>query len=247
MNSMSAAVDYIPIIVPLFIANSMNWLALGALFVQIYYYTQNFRTDQLKCRLVVGCLLFLELVQTATTTHQAWYYGVTLWDNPAGLAKFPWSAITVPMMAGIIAAVAQMFYAWRIWLLAPDLAFKCMAILVILLALLQSITATATSIIFALYLNPQKLLELHPGFELWVSSSFVADVLIAGSMLWILYTAKTRNTWSRSNNIIGRLIGITVGTGLALALCGALTMALFSTTKGASFQYVPAAYIWGKL
>lgn len=43
----------------------------------------------------------MELVQTATTTHQAWYYGVELWDNPAGLAVFPWSAPTVPIMAGI--------------------------------------------------------------------------------------------------------------------------------------------------
>lgn len=46
--------------------------------------------------------------------------------------------------------------------------------------------------------------------------------------------------WSRSNNIFGRLIGITVGTGLAIALCGALTLALFATTVGASFQYLPA-------
>ena len=55
-----------------------------------------------------------------------------------------------------------------------------------------------------------------------------------------LYTAKNQSGWSRSNNIIGRLIGITVGTGLAIALCGALTLALFATTVGASFQYLPA-------
>ncbi|KAH9888313.1 hypothetical protein C8Q73DRAFT_794090 [Cubamyces lactineus] len=241
------AIDFMPMIAPLFVANSLNWLALGALFVQIYYYTQHFRTDQLKYRLIVGSLLILELVQTATTTHQAWYYGVTLWDNPAGLLTFPWSACSVPIMAGIIAAEAQIFYAWRIWRLAPNWGFKGMAILIILLALLQALTSIVASIIFAIFLTPEKLLQLHSAFELWVSSSFVTDVLIAACMLWILYTAKNQSGWSRSNNIIGRLIGITVGTGLAIALCGALTLALFATTVGASFQYLPAAYIWGKL
>ncbi len=94
----------------------------------------------------------MELVQTATTTHQAYYYGVELWDNPAGLAVFPWSAPTVPIMAGIselnlcaffavladearlflVAAIAQLFYAWRVWALAPNWVFKGMAVLITL-------------------------------------------------------------------------------------------------------------------
>ncbi|KAL1937900.1 hypothetical protein VTO73DRAFT_12793 [Trametes versicolor] len=263
------AVDPMPMIGPLFIANCLNWLALGCLFVQLYYYTQQFRSDQFKIRLLVYSLLVLELAQTATTTHQAWYYGVQLWNNPSGLLTFPWSAPTVPIMPGIIAAVAQLFYAWRIWTLSPNNIFKGMVVLIVLvrehlgtvsvqyqltqwtltrqLALLQCFTALVASAIFAVYLTPAKLLALHPAFELWIATSFIADVLIAACMLWILYNAKSRTTWSRSSNTIGRLIGITVGTGLAVALCGALALALFSATVGASFQYLPAAYIWGKL
>ncbi|KAI0774948.1 hypothetical protein BD413DRAFT_603458 [Trametes elegans] len=185
-------------------------------------------------------MFVLELVQTATTTHQAWYYGVSSWNNPAALATFPWSATTVPTMAGILAAVAQLFYAWRVWSLSPNWFFKGMAILIVLLALLQCITAIVAASIFAAFLTPTKLKALHPEFELWVASSFVTDVLIAACMLWILYNAKNRTVWARSSNIIGRLIGITVGTGLAIAICGALTLALFATTKGSSFQYLPA-------
>ncbi|KAI0629570.1 hypothetical protein C8Q77DRAFT_294538 [Trametes polyzona] len=237
---MEAPVDFMPMIAPLFFANSLNWLALGCLFVQLYYYNQHFRSDQLKMRIIVYSLLVLELVQTATTTHQAWYYGVESWNNPAALLTFPWSAPTVPIMAGVIAAVAQLFYAWRIWALAPNWFFKAMAILITLIALLQCFTAVVASAIFAAFLTPLKLLALHPEFELWVASSFVCDVLIAACMLWILWTAKNQSMWARSNNIISRLIGITVGTGLAIALCGALTLALFATTVGASFQYLPA-------
>ncbi|TFK90193.1 hypothetical protein K466DRAFT_485250, partial [Polyporus arcularius HHB13444] len=182
----------------------------------------------------------LELVQTATTTHQAYWYGVTNWNNPFALGTFPWSAMTVPTMAGILAAVAQMFYAWRIWTLSPHRGFRVMSVLIVLLALLQSITSIVVSVIFQVNASPTTLLKLHPGFELWITASFVADVLIAGSMLWILYSVKHQTMWERSTNLVGRLIVITIGTGTAIALCGALTLALFATTVGASFQYLPA-------
>lgn len=52
-------------------------------------------------KLSVGILIVLELVQTATSTHQAWWYGVTSWNNPSALLEFPWSAMTLPTMSGL--------------------------------------------------------------------------------------------------------------------------------------------------
>lgn len=54
-----------------------------------------------ECISAVATIFVLELVQTATTTHQAWWYTVTNWNNPSALLTFPWSAMTVPIMAGI--------------------------------------------------------------------------------------------------------------------------------------------------
>ncbi|KAI0710332.1 hypothetical protein C8T65DRAFT_575454 [Cerioporus squamosus] len=189
---------------------------------------------------LVYCIFILELVQTGTTTHQAWYYGVQAFNNIPLLLTFPWSAMTVPTMAGIIAAVAQIFYAWRIWALSPNWVLKIGAVLVVLLALLQCTTAIVVSVIFELNRTPTELARLHPGFETWVSASFTCDVLIAICMLWILWRVKSKSIWESSNNIIGRLIGITIGTGAAIAICGALTLGLFATTVGLSFQYLPA-------
>lgn len=57
--------------------------------------------DLLNTNLIVCTLIILELVQTATSTHQAWWYGVTNWNNPSALLEFPWSAMTLPTMSGI--------------------------------------------------------------------------------------------------------------------------------------------------
>lgn len=83
-------------------------------------------------RSLVYFIFVLELVQTGTTTHQAYYYGVQAFNNVELLLTFPWSAMTVPVMAGIstsslprpskttlsvfcvVAFIAQIFYAWYV-------------------------------------------------------------------------------------------------------------------------------------
>lgn len=50
---------------------------------------------------LVICVFVLELVQTVTSTHQAWWYTVTNWNNQPALLDFPWSAMTIPTMSGI--------------------------------------------------------------------------------------------------------------------------------------------------
>ncbi|RDX47513.1 hypothetical protein OH76DRAFT_1354129 [Lentinus brumalis] len=191
-------------------------------------------------RSLVYFIFVLELVQTGTTTHQAYYYGVQAFNNVELLLTFPWSAMTVPVMAGIIAFIAQIFYAWRIWALSPNWVLKVGAVLVVLLAILQCGTAIVVSVIFELKRTPEELGKLHPGFETWISASFVCDVFVAICMLWILLRVKSKSIWESSNNVISRLIGITIGTGAAIAICGALTLGLFATTVGLSFQYLPA-------
>ncbi|CDO69437.1 hypothetical protein BN946_scf184791.g32 [Trametes cinnabarina] len=235
------------IIAPLFVANTLNWLALGALSVQTYYYIQNFPRDQLMIRVTVYTLLLLELFQTATTTHHTWWFCVTNWNNPSALFAFPDTAFLIPLTAGVVASVTHLFYAWRIWTLARNSWFRAMPVLIMVLSTLQCTIAIIGSILFQLNPTGEKFLSLYPEFEVWISVSFVTDVLIAGSMMWILYTAKTHSAWSQSQTIIGKLIIITMGSGLVLAICGALTLALFVAAHGANFNFQPGAYIWGKL
>ncbi|KAI9059891.1 hypothetical protein FKP32DRAFT_1613924 [Trametes sanguinea] len=178
----------------------------------------------------------LSLFQTATTTHHTWWYCVTNWNNPFALISFPDTAFLIPMTAGVVASVTHVFYAWRIWTLSKSAWFRVIPI-VILLPLYSETLAEASQF----QINPTipKFLSLYPEFEIWISASFVTDVLIAGSMMWILYTAKTHSAWSQSQTVIGKLIVITVGTGLILAICGALTLALFVAAHGANFNFQP--------
>jgi hypothetical protein len=50
----------------------------------------------------VYTVFILDIVQTVFGTHQAWYYSVANWNNgPALVGASPWSAATIPIMAGL--------------------------------------------------------------------------------------------------------------------------------------------------
>ncbi len=55
-----------------------------------------------------------------------------------------------------------------------------------------------------------------------------------------LYTAKQTTVFLDSDSLLASLIINTIGSGLAIALVGTITLVLFVTTVGASFQYLPA-------
>ena len=74
-------------------------------------------------------MFVLELAQTGTTTHNAWYYVIENWNNRMVLFTFTWSAISIPITDGVseypdivflrrelkallVALIAQIFYAW---------------------------------------------------------------------------------------------------------------------------------------
>ena len=75
---------------------------------------------------------------------------------------------------------------------------------------------------------------------LWIVRRLLCCTNACADVPHQLWRVKSKSIWESSNNIIGKLIGITIGTGAAIALCGALTLALFATTVGLSFQYLPA-------
>ncbi|KZV76069.1 hypothetical protein PENSPDRAFT_497664 [Peniophora sp. CONT] len=244
----NSSIDPIPLIGPLFIANSLNWMGLGFLLIQVYYYFDNFPSDKIKVRVLVWTLLLLELFQTASTTHHTWVYTVTDWCDNAALLTFPWSAVAVPFTAGLLGWVVQSFYAWRIWVLAPNMIMKAFSVLIFLLSTAQCIVVGAASIIYATNLTSAELAKLGNEFTTWVSISFVADVFIAAGMIIVLRSGRNENLWSKTDNIIKRLTIMTIGTGLLLAVFGMATIVLFVTAEGhASFQYQPGAYTLGKL
>ncbi|KAF8173755.1 hypothetical protein K438DRAFT_128586 [Mycena galopus ATCC 62051] len=224
---------------PIFLGNAFNWLLLGLLMMQIYNYWRNFTRDRVMIKILVYGIFILELVQTAFGTHEAWWFSVQNWGNIPSLQGAPWTAILSPILCGTISAMVQIFYAFRIWTLRGNLFPRFLAVLIVLLAMAQSLAAIIGSLLLDKNLNQENLIRLHPLFSLWLAGSFSTDVLITGSMIWILQTSKSTSAAriSETNDLLNRLILNTVQSGTVTVVCAGITLALFIKYTNRNYHY----------
>ncbi|KJA26210.1 hypothetical protein HYPSUDRAFT_36463 [Hypholoma sublateritium FD-334 SS-4] len=150
-------------------------------------------------------------------------------------------------MTGLVSAIVQLFFAWRIWVLKPDsIVAHCLSMLVVVVALLQSSSAFAGGIKFALASNIEQFAALTPVVKIWLSGSFVCDILIAGSMIWILTAARSSSAFKRTDSLITKLIIHTVETGAITAVTALAELILFIKMDTNFVHEVPALLL-GKL
>ncbi|KAJ6468193.1 hypothetical protein DFH09DRAFT_1381230 [Mycena vulgaris] len=241
-------VDPVTVIGPIFLGNSFNWMLMGFLLMQVYTYWRNFPRDKTTVKLLVYTVCVLDLLQTAFGTHEAWWFSIQNWGNVSALQGDAWTSVMSPILCGIISAMVQIFYALRIWTLKRNATPRLLAILIILLALGQSLAAIVASSVLQESLNQEQLLRLHPVFSFWLAGSFATDILVAGGMIWILYTAHPTLPQYNSNieSILNRLMLNTIQTGIVTVLCAGIALALFVGFTNRNY-YWAFTYILGKL
>ncbi|KAJ6511249.1 hypothetical protein DFH09DRAFT_1333861 [Mycena vulgaris] len=261
-------VDPVTVIGPIFLGNSFNWMLMGFLLMQIYTYWRNFPKDKTTVKLLVYTVCVLDLLQTAFGTHEAWWFSIQNWGNVSALQGDAWTSVMSPILCGVISAMVQIFYALRIWTLKRNAIPRLLAILIILLALGQSLAAIVASSVVGINSGicisskphrvpldssrslsiRSKLLRLHPVFSFWLAGSFATDILVAGGMIWILYTAHPTLPQYNSNieSILNRLMLNTIQTGMVTVLCAGIALALFVGFTNRNY-YWAFTYILGKL
>jgi len=234
---------------PLFIGTILNYLLTGILIHQLFDYNKDYPNDKRVLKWFVYGVCALDMLQTGLTTQFSWFYCVQNWGNNqvfSGLA-LPWTASTLPIMAGLIATIVQLFYAWRVWCLgghwlkACSVAITIVAIMGCLCSFIGSIKLAISGII-----SPFPA-DTVPYFVIWLSASFVCDVLIAGCMTIIYVGVKTRTSFEKTSSVINILIRHVVETAAITALCAGVTIGLFLKTWKENQDFSVPAFVMGKL
>ncbi|KAI0054976.1 hypothetical protein BV25DRAFT_1922215 [Artomyces pyxidatus] len=151
-------------------------------------------------------------------------------------------------MGGFIGGIVQIFYAWQIYTMAKTMFMCCVAALIVVIAVGQSLAVVVSCLLLQASPTPDDDLHLYlyPGFEAWLAGSFVADIFISCSMIWILYRAKKEAVWTRSETLLNRLIVNSIRTGTVTVVCAAIDLALFIALVNGTYCLTPA-FILGKL
>ncbi|KAJ7924231.1 hypothetical protein B0H13DRAFT_1864104 [Mycena leptocephala] len=179
-------------------------------------------------------LFSLELVETGFATHEAWYFSVENWGNFAALGGSPWTADVHVIAVGVACAGSMHCCNRRDRIGEENDAAP---------GIHQELTRYAQ---VAKIPTEFELLKVHPVYSFWLVASFVTDILILGSMVWILYTSKDMTFTSTTNNLLDRLIINSVQTGGVTVACAGATLILFLKSTDTVYYGIPL-YMLGKL
>ncbi|KAF5318980.1 hypothetical protein D9758_018528 [Tetrapyrgos nigripes] len=208
---------------PLFIGTILNWALLGGLTVQAYVYYNSRHRDSKWIQVLVATCIVLDIVQTIFATHSSWGILILGWGDPAALAAPPWTAYTFPVMCGIVAALIQIFFAWRIWILGRNSIAKAAAVLTALLALAQFIAGFVGSI-----------------------KAATVNILDIGSLTPVFTLHSSKSNFGPTNNLIDQLMIRVIHSGAITAVAAGVELILYLTMSQTFVHDTPALFL-GKL
>jgi len=196
---------------------------------------------------LVVVLYVLDLTQTFVTTSFSWNLLVAGWGSPAALASIPWSGSVHVILTGLIAAIVQIFFAWRIWVLNRRAVFATITSLVIVLvALMQFSSALANAITVLSIKDLSKVPDVTKSVEVWLIGSFVADILIVLAMIRVLAQARSVSDSNEHSAFIKHLMIRSIETGAITAFVAGVDLVLFLKSENTYLHLCPSLVL-GKL
>ncbi|KAJ3754449.1 hypothetical protein EV360DRAFT_73700 [Lentinula raphanica] len=182
---------------PIFLGHLFNWCLFGILLYTVFAF---------------------EVLQTAFATHSGWYALASGWGNPAALIDATWSLALIPALTGIVSALGQLFFVWRIWILGMgNRKFLPLVIIIILFAKNSLQLNTGKS------LNSKDVIILS-------SLGAACDTIITVTLLSQLAT-KQSDSFSTANHIIHRAMRVAIETGAATTIAAFVGLALGLTNS----------------
>ncbi|KAH7926935.1 hypothetical protein BV22DRAFT_1194027 [Leucogyrophana mollusca] len=199
---------------PILMGSMMNVLLLGIMIMQCYVYFERYKSDKLWVRCVVWLLLVLDCLSSSFAMAMTYNYLVTNFANVEAIAYTNLGITPYPVLTGITAFVVQCFFAWRIRVLTGNTLLASVIALLSCVQLLASIGTMIGGIIVKEFAQLDRVKQVS---LLWLLGSVVTDAIITVALVWFLRNSRTG--FAPTDNLTGRIIRLTVQTGLLTTTC----------------------------
>ncbi|EKM82092.1 hypothetical protein AGABI1DRAFT_126440 [Agaricus bisporus var. burnettii JB137-S8] len=196
--------------------NLLNVLLYGILTVQTYLYYLAFPNDK---KTTKGIVAFVYSIDTAQTILALYDFYQPFRLNRDHLVRdyttHQW--LTIPLSGTLIATVAQLFYAHRIYTLSKK---KVITGIVIILAISQLVFGLVTAMLLhgvAETANLPAAAVFYLGDYAWGPAGVVCDLVIAVYMTWFLTKQRRRSPSRKTQVMVTRIKRLVLETGLLTA------------------------------
>ncbi|OSD07502.1 hypothetical protein PYCCODRAFT_1463746 [Trametes coccinea BRFM310] len=210
---------------PIFVGVVFNILLYGIMITQTFLYFTVYKKDRLWMKLFVALLFICDTVNCAFDITFLYIPLVNNFGNPSSLMYATWVFATDPIMTALIGSLTQCFFAWRVNVLTHSIPA---VIFITLCALCQFCGGLGTSIAVGMIPEFVHFQKFEIIVIVWLAFSAVADCAITIALVGHLRKHKTG--FAATDDIVNRIIRLTVQTGLITALCAVVDLVLFLAT-----------------
>ncbi|PIL32214.1 hypothetical protein GSI_05459 [Ganoderma sinense ZZ0214-1] len=194
-----------------YIGGVLSCMVYGVTCIQTFHYfrSQQSRVDAWYLRNIVALLLFLDTGHQAIIIQALYYYVITNYNNPFAFLRASWSIPTEVIINAVIAFVVESFFVLRIWKLGRN-------VYVTATAMLFTVAHFTMNLYYPIeqFYNPEfpaGVEKLKATGSAGLAVAVVADTFISAAMVWYLH--KGKSGIRRSDDMIGRIIALTITTG----------------------------------
>ncbi|KAI0085564.1 hypothetical protein BDY19DRAFT_441593 [Irpex rosettiformis] len=231
--------DTLLLLGPVYAGTLVSFLLFGISTMQLYNYSSHYTRDAWPIKVTVYGIYLLDIFQSLTFAVLGYYLLVSGWGRPRTLLLLNWTFAAVPFVTGVVAAWVQVFYAWRIYMIGQ---WKSLPVLIIAIALMQCSGAISITVGVPSLADVTGLHLLYRRTIVWLGGAAAADVIIAVTMLYLLFAVR-RSKFERTKRVINQLIKLTVETGVVTATSALLELIMFQILPNTNMHIFFAAML----
>ncbi|KAJ7910605.1 hypothetical protein B0H13DRAFT_2011578 [Mycena leptocephala] len=218
------------------IGSLLNYCLYGVLAVQVYVYRLSFPNDKASIKWMVYIIFLVETVMTALNGVDVYHWFAEGFGDILEFAKPLISPAYTPIMGSVMALVVQTFFCYRIYIIKREAL--PLSVFIFVVALLQAAGGVGGGISAYLSANEEHDHNRIIFVYLWLIGDVIADVFIAGAMTFLLLRA-SRQQHKQTNDIVKRIVQLTVETNTLSTLVAIISLILFYGTPNTTYFICP--------
>jgi len=192
------------------------------MITQTFLYFSNFRKDKLWMKCFVVLLFVADTVNSVFDIVYLYNTLIVHFDDLSALGSANWVFATDPALTGIIAMLVQLFFSWRVKILTGN---NWIVAFIVACAVAGGLGGLATAVAVGIVPQFTNFQRFQVVVIIWLAAECVGDIIITTALVWHLRNHRTG--FKETDNLVNRLIIMTVQTGMITSLCAIVDLILF--------------------
>ncbi|KAI9060714.1 hypothetical protein FKP32DRAFT_1004490 [Trametes sanguinea] len=250
-RALSSAADLGDTYGALLVGTFLGLALYGFALHQMYRYYRLYPEDKKGFRILVVAIMLFQTVHMILCVVAVYYHLVTNYARPETLPVGHWSTRLLTPFSGITIVLCQSFYAYRVYIVGPQLIYRAFVAIAALfmastlgLAIAAAVLGFRTNAEGFRHGNRKRTYALQGIVSAIFGSGVAVDVLLTGTLVVVLLSS--RSGFRQTDSLVHLLVIYAINTGLMTSIIALLVFILAIASPG-NLIYVSLSVVGTKL